>query len=126
MKILVIDDDECDQLLLSRWLDAHEVDVVDSIAAAAMQASRVRYDIVICDVTMPEINGLRPVDIIEFCKRIQGAQLVAVSNVGNADAAKSQSDVCQIVDRRQNKDPQALVIELLNDVEEMQRKMRAS
>ena len=100
MKILVIDDNKSDQLLLSRWLDAHDV---DSIAAAATQASNVRYDIVICDVTMPEINGLRPIDVIEFCKRIQGAQLVAVSNVGNADAAKSKTDVCQIVDRRRTK-----------------------
>lgn len=125
IRVLVIDDDEADRKRYLKWLGEHCVDVVDSLALAAQQATEHQYDVVLCDVTMPEIQDLRPIDIIHFCKHIQGARLVAVNEqIRCCDAKTAKHELCSVINSCRNSKPRSLVIELINDVQAIRRSIR--
>ena len=66
--ILVVDDDQVNRLLLDVLSDAWdaEVDIVDSGLAALEKVKQRRYDLVLTDINMPEMNG---VDLMLAIKR---------------------------------------------------------
>ena len=69
-RILVIEDDPSIRLGLEDTLAAkgYEVDVVGQGAAGAERALSGRYDLVVLDVMLPDIDGF------EVCRRIRGAR----------------------------------------------------
>lgn len=60
MKILLVEDDERMARLIHRGLveEGHQVDVCHGGTDAAMQATAVRYDVVILDWGLPDIDGV--------------------------------------------------------------------
>jgi CheY-like chemotaxis protein len=58
-KVLVIDDDALVARSLARLLSAHEVTVLASAAEALERAAAgERWDVVLCDLMMPEMSGM--------------------------------------------------------------------
>lgn len=59
LQVLVIDDNPFDQLIISKALEDSEVSI--QLADSAMYAKEMivlnSYDLIICDISMPEING---------------------------------------------------------------------
>jgi len=66
-RILVIDDEEVVHLSLRRMLGrkGHEVDTELSAKGALERLSNVKYDLVISDLMMPEMNGLELLEHLE-------------------------------------------------------------
>ena len=127
LRVLVIDHNETGRPLYSEWLEGHSVDVVGSLSTAVRQAQLHRYDVVLCDVVMPELHELRPIEIIEFCQRIQGAKLVAITDTEQcACARKTRQDLKDVVNQCCASQPQSLVIELMNDVDDLRQVFRGS
>lgn len=44
---------------------AHEVDIVDSGAAALDRLERDRYDLIVCDLVMPGVNGMAVFEAVQ-------------------------------------------------------------
>jgi PAS domain S-box-containing protein len=57
-RILVVDDDEGICRLLQRTLSEHEVQGCTSAAAALERIGAERFDVVVCDLMMPEMTGM--------------------------------------------------------------------
>lgn len=60
MKILLVEDDERMARLVHRGLveEGHQVDICQHGAAAGTQATTVRYDVVILDWNLPDVDGV--------------------------------------------------------------------
>ena len=60
MRILLVDDDQGLRQSLSLLLDAegHQVTAEGQPQAALERAGRNEYDVILCDVRMPEMDGL--------------------------------------------------------------------
>ena len=87
MKILIVDDDAGLRKSLGLLLaeDGHQVVAEDRGSSALERAQVEAFDIILCDVRMPEMEGL------EFLRRYQGAGgralLIMMSAYGGEDAA---------------------------------------
>jgi len=57
LRILIVDDDALVARSLGRILSEHDVDLADSGAAAQRAIESTRYDLVICDLMMPDLHG---------------------------------------------------------------------
>jgi len=57
-RILVVDDEELVARNLARMLAPHRVDVARSGREALDRCTEVRYDVVLCDLMMPDITGM--------------------------------------------------------------------
>jgi PAS domain S-box-containing protein len=72
VKLLVVDDNRAVGDSVSATLsDQHQVDVVDSAQAALSRLKRSRYDVILCDLRMPNMNGIE--------------LFLALQNEGNGD-----------------------------------------
>jgi PAS domain S-box-containing protein len=56
--VLVVDDEVSVGKLFPRMLEGYDVDVVDSGRAAIEACMRKDYDVILCDVTMPDVSGM--------------------------------------------------------------------
>ena len=66
-KVLVVDDNETNQMLLLKMLSDHGgffVDITDTATQALQVLEIEKYDIVIMDMNMPEINGFEAIKLI--------------------------------------------------------------
>src|SRR3990170_863735 len=87
MKILIVDDDAGLRKSLGLLLaeDGHQVVAEDRGSSALERAQVETFDIILCDVRMPEMEGL------EFLRRYQRAGgralLIMMSAYGGEDAA---------------------------------------
>lgn len=73
LRILIIDDEPLLGAALRRALAAHEVTVADGGVAgvALLQEAGAPYDLVLCDVMMPDLSGPRVYDSVrETCPEI--------------------------------------------------------
>lgn len=57
MKILLVEDQEMDRLLITRWLRPHEVIAV-KCAAEAMPLIRDGFDAILCDMGLPDATSM--------------------------------------------------------------------
>lgn len=67
-KVLVVDDNETNQLLLLKMLSDHGgffIDITDSAEQALQVIENETYDLILLDVNMPGMNGLESVTIIK-------------------------------------------------------------
>ncbi len=58
LRILIIDDEELLASALARSLRAHEVHTANRGAVAIELATRVHFDVILCDLIMPEMTGM--------------------------------------------------------------------
>lgn len=89
-RILAIDDDEAITDLLSRALarDGHVVDVAND-SASVLDLDLSRYDLVLCDVMMPGMDGFELVDGIRA--RLDAPILFLTAKVAEEDAVRGLS-----------------------------------
>ena len=68
--ILIVDDDEMVRMALSELLkpEGYEIDSVGSAKEALDKINEKRYDLLILDIIMPEMNGL------ELCKKVRARE----------------------------------------------------
>jgi CheY-like chemotaxis protein len=55
MRVLIVEDDEVDIILLRRALNGHEVEAIQKAREAANAAIQFKPDVIFCDVRMPAI-----------------------------------------------------------------------
>ena len=89
-RILVVDDDRDMQALLQDLLEseAYEVDTADDglIALEKLVHRRERYDVILLDVTMPRMNGLQLIQVLQQQEEACLRNIIVVS--GNQDAVQ--------------------------------------
>ncbi len=80
-RVLVIDDDELVRCGIAYMLDrlGHHAILIDSGTAALRQIDALEFDIVLCDLMMPGMDGL---ETIRRLKRVTSAPIVAMSGGG--------------------------------------------
>jgi len=92
LQILIIEDSEDDTLLLIRNLRnggyAPEYERVDTPAALAASLDRQKWDIIICDYTMPHLNGLQALKILQT-KGLDIPFIVVSGTIGEQIAVKT-------------------------------------
>lgn len=86
MRVMVVDDDhdttDCMRLLLNHW--GHEVHVANEGALAIEQAPRIKPDLMLVDLGMPQVNGLQVARQVRQVAELDRTSLVALT--GYADA----------------------------------------
>lgn len=88
--ILVIDDEPDVRDAVKRVLDraGYAVRTVDSAVDALAELERVHTDLVITDIIMPKINGVRAIESIR--KAFPSMRIIAISGGGNFGIAAYQ------------------------------------
>jgi CheY-like chemotaxis protein len=93
MRVLVVDDDrdttDCMRLLLNHW--GHEVHVANEGAAAIEQAPRIRPDLMLVDLGMPQVNGLQVARQVRQDPELVNTSLIALT--GYADASHREEAI---------------------------------
>jgi DNA-binding NtrC family response regulator len=86
-KILVIDDEKSIRTTLQEILqyESHEVDLASSGPEGLEMFAQKKYDIVLCDIKMPEMDGLEVLEKL-FAKSYD-AQVIMISGHGNVENA---------------------------------------
>lgn len=94
-RILVVDDNETNRLIIAKQLDSWGVDYeqADSAAAALAAVSRAaengeRFDIALIDYLMPVKNGIHLAEDLRGDSRFQGMRLVLLTSTGQRGDAK--------------------------------------
>ncbi|MGH9967079.1 MAG: response regulator [Pyrinomonadaceae bacterium] len=82
--ILVVDDFDDTRLLLRTWLEKRGFQVVEAENGieAVSQAWKLRPDLIIMDVEMPELDGLSATRQIRSMRELESTPIVAVSAYG--------------------------------------------
>ena len=95
-RVLVVDDEETLRVALSRFLRSRNFYVVaeESGAAALARLSQEKFDIMLCDVRMPEMTGL---DVLPHALRLDSdlavLMLTGVNDAHTATEALSHEEV---------------------------------
>lgn len=87
-KILLVDDDEMVRYALRKYLsrEGYDVTEADNGVSALKQVKENRFDLVITDIIMPEIEGL---ELIRTLKKNQPSlPIIAISGGGRIDKAE--------------------------------------
>ncbi len=89
MKILVIDDERSIRNLMQEILEdeGHSVDVAEDGAKGVEMADREKYDVIFCDIKMPELSGEEVLDTLHE-KGIE-TPVIMISGHGDIDTAVS-------------------------------------
>lgn len=83
-RILIVDDDRMQRMLLTRTLDqqGHSVESVDSGAKALEKLRAQPFDAVLCDITMPDMDGFQVLEIIMNDAELKEIPVIMVSGFG--------------------------------------------
>jgi CheY-like chemotaxis protein len=85
-KILLVDDDADVRRVFATLLRGrHEVDEVESGAAAVDRVQSEHYELVILDLHMPGVDGFAVIDAIEQSDENRAVPIIVVSAVGTDD-----------------------------------------
>ncbi len=82
--ILIIDDDRMQRMLLTRTLQqqGHSVEAVESGAEALQKLKSSPFDAVLCDITMPEMDGFQVLEAIMSDSNLRDIPVIMVSGFG--------------------------------------------
>jgi putative two-component system response regulator len=92
-RLLIVDDEEAIRIALERFLrnQGYDVTVAESAAAALALLEHTRFDVMLCDVRMPDLTGL---ELVPRALRADGdlavLMLSAVNDAGTATVALAQ------------------------------------
>ena len=83
-RILIIDDDRMQRMLLTRTLDqqGHSVEAVDSGAKALEKLEEQTFDAVLCDITMPDMDGFQVLERMMNDPGLKDIPVIMVSGFG--------------------------------------------
>lgn len=83
-RILIVDDDRMQRMLLTRTLSqqGHSVEAVESGIRALEVLRQEPFDAVLCDITMPDMDGFEVLENIKADPLLQGIPVVMVSGFG--------------------------------------------
>lgn len=86
-KILVVDDSETVRTLISFILKAqgYEVDVAINGVSALEHIYKENYDLVVCDVNMPKMDGLTLIKILRFQDLYKELPIICVTTEESED-----------------------------------------
>ncbi|MCB8994522.1 MAG: sigma-54-dependent Fis family transcriptional regulator [Bacteroidales bacterium] len=86
-KILVIDDEKSIRTTLQEILqyESHEVDLASSGPEGLEMFAQSKYDIVLCDIKMPEMDGLEVLE--KIIEKESDTQVIMISGHGNVENA---------------------------------------
>jgi CheY-like chemotaxis protein len=78
-RILVVDDDPVDRMIIESLLaqDGHDLSFAEDGAAGLARYQKKKYDLVITDLMMPNVNGLRLIK--ELIALDRKARIIAIS-----------------------------------------------
>jgi PAS domain S-box-containing protein len=90
-RVLVIDDEESLGQAIRRYLaQDHEVEAVTSARVALdMLASGARYDVILCDLMMPQITGMEVHDTVAKLDPAQAGRIVFVTGGAFTESART-------------------------------------
>lgn len=94
MKILVIDDDALVGRTLARLLRAHEVRVISVAKDALEPIFSGAYDLILCDLIMPEFTGPELFEIVNKHDQKLAARFVFVTGGAYTSATSEFIDAC--------------------------------
>jgi len=96
LRVLVADDNPINQRLTARLLErrGHLVEVADSGVAALAALDRSRFDVIVMDVRMPEMDGLQTTKAIRAREREEGGHVPIIALT--ADAMKGDRERCLV------------------------------
>lgn len=102
-KVLVIDDEEPLAMAIKRYLSTdHEVTAVYSASAALdLLESGARYDVVLCDLMMPQITGMELHGLVQRLDKDQAEKMVFIT--GGAFTASARDFLATTTNRRLEK-----------------------
>ncbi len=90
LRVLLVEDHFSTRTALSIWLSdlGHEVEAVDSVAAALTHAEKFSFDVLISDLGLPDGNGR---DLVGTLRQTHNFQAVAITgNSGRSEVELSQ------------------------------------
>jgi CheY-like chemotaxis protein len=91
LKILLAEDNHVTQKLVQRMLQPHSVDVADNGRIAVdFVENNLPYDVILCDVNMPIMDGLEATRIIRTLPNGKGVYIVGLT----ANAFRTDRDNC--------------------------------
>ncbi len=101
--VLVIDDEEALALAIKRFLSSeHDVTAVHSAAAAiSLFTSGARYDVILCDLMMPQTTGMELYDLVAAIDLDQAKNMVFIT--GGAFTASARDFLATSTNRRLEK-----------------------
>lgn len=79
VRVLVVDDEPAMRKLLVRLLRDHDVSAVESPAALQLIRDGARFELILCDVTMPELDGVQLYQAIHAMDPEQARRIVFLS-----------------------------------------------
>ena len=87
-RILVVDDNESNRDLLERRLvhEGHEVVSAASGAAALAILSKEKFDLILLDLLMPDMNGLEMLERLKADERLYGIPVIMISGLSETEA----------------------------------------
>ena len=90
LRVLVVDDEALLRDLLESYLttDGHIVQTAENAQAALARLSSGRYDVVITDKAMPEMNGEQLAEMIS--KRVPGVSVILMTGFGDIMKANGE------------------------------------
>ncbi len=82
--ILIVDDDRMQRMLLTRTLQqqGHSVEAVESGEEALQKLKLSSFDAVLCDITMPEMDGFQVLEAIMSDSQLRDIPVIMVSGFG--------------------------------------------
>ena len=87
MKILIIDDEKSIRNSLKEILmdEGYDVDVAENGAQGCSMVEKEKYDLIFCDIKMPEMDGMEALD--RFMQMGLDSAIVMISGHGDIDSA---------------------------------------
>ena len=87
-RVLVVDDTEANRDLLSRRLsrNGHAVDTVENGTLALQAAARSKYDLILLDLMMPDMNGLEVLARLKADPAVQHIPVMMISALDEIDS----------------------------------------
>ncbi|MGF1466199.1 MAG: ATP-binding protein [Sandaracinaceae bacterium] len=96
-RVLVVDDEPALTRALVRALRGHEVDVAEDGARALERCQEDTYDVILCDVMMPEVSGPQFYDRLGTLDPDQAERVIFIT--GGAFSASAQEFLARMGDR---------------------------
>jgi CheY-like chemotaxis protein len=97
MKILIVDDDPGNRVIARRMLERHggveAMHIVDSGAACLDTAAKVRFDTILLDISMPDMDGVTVCQKLRTFPGYDTCRIVAcTAHAGRVELAKFHAD----------------------------------
>src|SRR5512136_2256933 len=86
--VLVVDDNELNRDMLSRWLErqGHNIVLAENGRQALEVVKQVEVDLMLLDIMMPEINGYQVLEYLKAENKLLNLPVIVISAVDDLDS----------------------------------------